>query len=77
MAITTAEIQDAQELLSPVIEMTVEESWAFFDDKVRSLIGISGEEFHLRLNSGRYDDILDDGDHSALLYLSLFLPRNC
>ncbi len=51
--------------------MTVEESLAFFDDKARTLLGISREEFHRRWNSGDYDDIADDGDHSDIMYLAI------
>ncbi len=68
---TTTLIQSDIDLLPPVIEMTVDESWAFFDDKARTLLGISGEEFHRRWNVGNYAEIADDGDHSDIMYLAL------
>ena len=79
MATTTTTEADADtdtELLPPVIELTVEESWAFSDHKARTLLGISGAEFHRRWNAGEYDEIADDGDHPDIMYLALFLPRD-
>lgn len=61
----------AEPELPPVVEMTVEESEALFDKEARELLGISADEFRRRLNSGQYEDILDDPDHSDIMYLAL------
>lgn len=63
--------EDEEHLLPPVKMLTPEESWTFFADLARQLLAISGDEFSRRYHSGRYDDILDDGEHSDLLYLSM------
>lgn len=51
--------------------MDREEERRVFDEQVRALLGISGEEFLRRLDAGLYDDVLDDTGHSDLMYLSL------
>lgn len=68
--------QTVEPALPPVIDLTPEESWAFFDDKAHELLGISGEEFVRRWNAGDYDEIADDGEHSDIMYLAMFLPRD-
>ncbi len=68
---TTTLTQFDTDLLPPVIEMTIEESWAFFDDKARTLLGISGDEFHRRWNAGDYAEIADSDDHGDIMYLAL------
>jgi hypothetical protein len=57
--------------VSPVRDLSPEESRAFFDSKARALLGISGEEFVRRWNAGEYDEIADDPAHSDLMYLVL------
>ncbi len=59
------------EVLPQIIELSPEESRAFFDDKARTLLGISGEEFLKRWNAGDYDEIADDPDHSDIMYLAI------
>ena len=66
-----AQAIDVETLEPQTIVMTPEESWAFFDDKARTLLGISGEEFLRRLSAGDYDDTLDDPNQSDLMYLAL------
>ncbi len=68
--------QTVEPLLPPVIELSPEESWAFFDNKARELLGIGAEEFQRRWNAGDYDEIADDGEHSDIMYLAMFLPRD-
>lgn len=58
-------------MLPPMQLFTIIESRAFFDDKARQLLGISGDEFVRRYYTGRYDDILDDPHHSDLIYLAM------
>jgi len=71
MMATTADID-----LPQVQELTVEETRAFFDRMARELLGISAHEFRRRWNAGEYDAIADDGDHSDIMYLAMFLPRD-
>jgi hypothetical protein len=68
---TTTDIE-----LPPVQELTIEETRAFFDRMARELLGISADEFRRRWNAGEYDAIADDGDHSDIMYLAMFLPRD-
>ena len=61
---------------SPVRDLSLKESWAFFDAKAQELMGIGGDEFIRRWNAGDYDAIADDPAHSDIMYLALFLPRD-
>lgn len=69
MAITT-DIDSAVERPS-VIDMDVEQSRQFFDDKARTLLGISGEDFLRRWHAGEYAEIADDPARSDIMYLAL------
>lgn len=60
--------------LPQVRESTVEETRALFDRMARGILGISAEDFRRRWNVGEYGAIADDGDHSDIMYLSMFLP---
>lgn len=51
--------------------MSPEEERQAFDEQVRALLNMSGQEFLRLLDSGFYDIDLDDTDHSDVLYLSL------
>lgn len=51
--------------------LTAEEERALFDAQAREITGLSGEEFLRRLDAGEFRDVLDDGDHSNLMYLAL------
>ena len=51
--------------------LTREEERQAFDEQVRELLGISGEEFLRRLDSGMYRDAVDDSDSSDVMYLSM------
>lgn len=57
--------------LPPIQVLTLEESRTFFDERTRELLGISGDTFIERWHTGRYKDILDDPDHSDIMYLTL------
>jgi hypothetical protein len=43
--------------------MTPEEARTVFDDRVREVMGISGEEFLRHLDAGEYDEIYDNPRH--------------
>ena len=64
-------VDDEVELLPPVVELNLEESRAFFDEKARQLLGISGEEFLRRWNAGEYVEIADEPGNSDLIYLAM------
>lgn len=55
----------------PVIDMDVEQSRQFFDNKSRTLLGIGGEEFLRRWHAGEYAEMADDPAHSDIMYLAL------
>jgi len=67
---------EADLMLPPVRDLSPEESQAFFDEKAQTLLGISGAEFVRRYHAGDYDAILDDPEHSDLMYMAMFLPRD-
>ncbi len=66
-----ATVTDAEIDLPPVIELDAEGWRRFVDDKARSLLGISGEEFLRRWDAGEYDAIADDPAHSDIMYLAM------
>lgn len=51
--------------------LTVEEERAHFDTQAREIVGLSGEEFLRRLDTGDYRDLLDDPAHADITYLAL------
>ncbi len=54
-----------------VIELD-EEGWRrFVDEKARTLLGISAEEFVRRWHAGDYAEIADDPAHSDIMYLAM------
>ncbi len=57
--------------LPPAYVVTPEEGRRMYDDAVRKYMGISGEEFLRRLDSGEYDSIADDPDHSEIMDLAM------
>ena len=48
---------------APVKDLTPEQAREYFEEKTRTLLGISGEEFLRRLDAGDYNDVLDDPEH--------------
>lgn len=71
MATHVEEIAATDALLPPIQDLNAEESQAFFDDMVRTLLGISAEEFERRWHAGEYAEIADDPDHSDVGYLAM------
>ena len=55
----------------PIPMLTLIEGKEMFDEQARALLAISGDEFVRRYHAGRYDDILDDPEHAALMYLAM------
>jgi hypothetical protein len=64
-------LEDKEYPLPPIKMLTPEESWAHFDERVRELLAINADTFIERWHAGRYRDILDDPDHSDIMYLTL------
>ena len=64
-------IATTEQRLDGVKELTPEEGRAFFEDEVRRLLGISGEEFLRRLDAGAYDNVYDDPSHRHIGHLEL------
>ena len=59
------------------LDLSPEESRAWFDKQARELLGISGEEFVRRLDAGEYADIPDDAGDADIIKLATlaFLGR--
>lgn len=51
--------------------MSLKEERQAFDEQVRTLLNISGQDFLRLLDSGFYENDLDDTDHSDVMYLSM------
>jgi hypothetical protein len=47
------------------------EAHAYFDKMARDLVGMSGEEFLRRLDSGEWEEVIDDGEHADHLFLAM------
>jgi hypothetical protein len=69
----SARQQDSEEepKLPPLVWLTPEESGRQFDEMAQELVGMSGEEFILRLKAGEFLDLPDDEEHRAYIKLSL------
>lgn len=55
-----------------VRNLTDEEGRALFDNAARFYLGISGDEFIERWNSGYYDD--EDPEHPDIVDVAMLLP---
>lgn len=51
-----------------------EEGRRMFDEAVREVMGISGQEFICRYDAGEYADIPDDLAHRHIIDLALLIP---
>lgn len=60
--------------LPEVVQLSYAEGRFFFDEKARSLLGISGEEFLRRLDAGEYDDIEEDEVGRKIVRLIMAVP---
>ncbi len=68
---TTAVTDTVDSDLPPEIVLEGEEWQRFVDDKARTLLGISVEEFVRRWHAGEYAEIADDPAHSDIMYLAM------
>jgi hypothetical protein len=62
---------DDEESAPNIVFLEGEEARAHFDAAARELVGMSGDEFLRRLDSGEWNDVIDDGEHRDHLYLSM------
>jgi hypothetical protein len=61
--------------LPPMVVLTPEESWAFFDEESRRIAGVGLEEFIRRVESGEYRDIADEPENWDLIFLVQAVAR--
>lgn len=60
------------EKLPPIKELTPDEAWDLFDRQARAWLGISGEEFLRRFDSGEItDEQLDYDSDVAILAMTI------
>jgi len=57
-----------------VVRLTVAEAREVFDEKARTLLGISGDGFLRRLDAGEYDAIEEDETGRKVVRLMVALP---
>jgi hypothetical protein len=55
--------------LPPMVWLTPEESWEYFDQEAREIAGVSGEEFIRNVRAGEYHDIPDEPEYWDLIFL--------
>lgn len=68
MATTRKKLDEGVRDLSP------EEWYSEFDALAWRLMGMSGEEFMRRWDSGEYDEIADAPGYRHIIFLSSFMP---
>ena len=71
MALPHESVDNQESVADGIIFLEGEEARAYFDQTSRELLGMSGEEFLRRLDSGEWDDVIDDGEHSDHLFLAM------
>ena len=71
MALPHESIADGASSDDGIIWLDDEEARAYFDKEARELLGMSGEELLRRLDSGEWDEVIDDGEHSDHLWLAM------
>ena len=64
-------VAEAQDYDNQVIWLSRADEIAYFEEQAQALLGMTGEEFRQRLDAGEFADIIDDPDHSDVLYLAL------
>ena len=65
--------EQLDEQLPPIVELTPEESRAWYEQQVEKLLGITAEEFLARLSAGEYDATMDEPPWDVL-YLAMLAP---
>ncbi|MBA3416558.1 MAG: hypothetical protein H0U10_15160 [Chloroflexia bacterium] len=67
-------VLDEDERFPEVERLTVEEGRAFFNEKVQTALGISGDEFLRRYDAGVYDAIEEDEAGRQIIRLMMAIP---
>ncbi|MBA3414270.1 MAG: hypothetical protein H0U10_03480 [Chloroflexia bacterium] len=67
-------VLEEDEWFPEVERLTVEEGRAFFDEKVKTALGISGDEFLRRYDAGVYDAIEEDEAGRRIIRLMMAIP---
>lgn len=70
MALPHESIEDGSHAPNVIFMEDDDEAHAYFDKMARDLVGMSGEEFLRRLDSGEWDEVIDDGEHRDHLFLA-------
>ena len=71
MALPHESIDDEPSARSDIVILEDEEAHAFFDAQARELVGMSGQEFLSRLDSGEWNDVIDDPEYANHLFLAM------
>jgi hypothetical protein len=71
MALPHESVDDEKSVRDSIIILEGEEARAYFDESARELVGMSGEEFLRRLDSGEWDEVIDDDEYRDHLYLAM------
>ena len=74
MALPHESVDKEESVADSIIWLEGEEARAYFDAAARELVGMSGEEFLRRLDSGEWHDVIDDPEYADHLYLSMLRP---
>lgn len=69
------DVRAAIDELPPMIWLTPEESWEYFDQEARQVAGVSGEEFIRKVRAGDYHDIPDEPENWDLIFLIQFVAH--
>jgi hypothetical protein len=70
MALPHESVEDEESVRDSIIWLEGEEARAYFDATARELVGMSGEEFLRRLDSGEWYEVIDDPEYSGHLFLA-------
>jgi hypothetical protein len=69
------DVTDAESIVDPeVIIVSPEEGKAIFDEAARTMMGMSGDEFIERWESGEYDEIIDTAGYRHIWDLVFLIP---
>jgi hypothetical protein len=71
MALPHESVEDEESVRDSIIILEGDEARAYFDATARELVGMSGEEFLRRLDSGEWDEVIDDVEYRDHLFLAM------
>jgi hypothetical protein len=70
MALPHESVKDEKSVRDSIVILEDDEARAYFDASARELVGMSGEEFLRRLDSGEWHDVIDDPEYADHLFLA-------